>query len=141
MTFGGSISKDDWDAINDLDGYQINDYGIMVFRTTEEHIDDVLTVEEYYTADPSNVAIVRKGSGTPGNEENGSYDFFARINFGSSTNYFNVIYCAAPFILINDHYYFLPEQRYSVNSLANYYKTHDGCDLSSDALQYLSITH
>lgn len=141
MTFGGTISKSDWDAINGLDGYQINDYGIMVFRTTEEHIDDVLTVEEYYNANPSNVAIVRKGSGTPGNEENGSYDFFARINFGSSTNYFNVIYCAAPFILVNDHYYFLPEQRYSVNSLANYYKTHDGCDLSSDALQYLSITH
>ena len=141
MTFGGTITKDDWDAINDLDGYQINDYGIMVFRTTEEHIDDVLTVEEYYNANPSNVAIVRKGSGTPGNEENGSYDFFARINFGSSTNYFNVIYCAAPFILVNDHYYFLREQRYSVNSLANYYKTHDGCDLSSDALQYLSITH
>ena len=141
MTFGGTISKSDWDAINDLEDYEIADYGVMIFRTTEEHIDDVLTVEEYYNANPSNVAIVRKGSGTPGNEENGSYDFFARINFGSSTNYFNVIYCAAPFILVNDHYYFLPEQRYSVNSLATYYKTHDGCDLSSDTLQYLSITH
>ena len=141
MTFGGSISKEDWDAINDLDGYQINDYGVMVFRTTEEQLSNVLTVEEYFKLGPENVAIVRKGSGTPSAPENGYYDFFARINFGSTTNYFNIIYCAAPFILINDQYYFLPEQRYSVNSLATYYKTHDGCDLSSDALQYLSITH
>ena len=51
MTFGGTIPKSDWDAINGLDGYQINDYGVMIFRTTGEHLGDVLTVEEYYTED------------------------------------------------------------------------------------------
>ena len=141
MKYGASISKDNWDAINNLDGYQITDYGVMVFRTTEEHLDEVLSVEQYFNLGPSNVAIVSNGSGIPPTVENGNYDFYVSVNFGSSTNYFNVIYCAAPFIKVNDEYYFLTEQRYSVNSLADYYKTHDGCDLSGDALQYLATAH
>ena len=141
MKYGATISKANWDAINNLDGYEITDYGVMVFRTTEEHLDEVLSVEQYFNLGPSNVAIVSKGNGVPPVAENGNYDFFVSINFGSSTNYFNVIYCAAPFIKVNDHYYFLTEQRYSVNSLADYYKTHDGCDLSGDALQYLATAH
>ena len=43
--------------------------------------------------------------------------------------------------MVNDQYYFLPEQRHSINSLATYYQTHDGCDLSDDALQYLASVH
>ena len=141
MLFGATITKSDWDNINALECDDISDYGLMVFRTTEEHLDDVLSIEEYFNLDESNVAIVRKGSGTPPTAVNGNYDFFARINFGATTNYFNIVYCAAPFIVAGGEYYFLPELRYSVNSLAAYYQNHDGCDLSSDALQYLATTH
>ena len=139
MRFGAKIPVSTWNTIND--SWEITDYGVMVFRTTQEHINEVLSVKGYFELGPSNVAIVSNGSGTPPTEENGNYDFYVSINFGSSTNYFNVIYCAAPFIKVNDQYYFLTEQRYSVNSLANYYKTHDGCDLSGDALQYLATAH
>ena len=138
MEFGGKISVDDWNAINDE--WSITDYGVMIFRTTEERIDSVSTVEEYYNADPANVTIVRKGSSVAPAPTDNACDFSVKVNF-SRTSSFSRIYCAAPFIVAGGNYYFLDEVRYSVNSLASYYLTHSGCDLSTDALTYLSTTN
>ena len=46
-------------------------------------------------------------------------------------------FCAAPFIVIDDTYYFFDEMCASVNSLAEYYLDHDGCSLSNEALEQL----
>ena len=140
MIFGANIPTNIWSAVNNLEDSEITDYGVMAFRTTEANLPKVSTVEQYFSSDPSNVSIIRKNSAVTPEEINGAYDFSVRIKF-NGTSYYNVTYCVAPFIMVNDQYYFLPELRYSVNSLATYYKTHDGCDLSSDALDYLATTH
>ena len=139
MSFGAKISSYCWDAINNLNGYEITDYGVMAFRTVPERLESVSTVEEYYNDDPNNVTIARKGSGvvTP---INNIIDFSVNINIVRETSY-RRIYCVAPFIVVNDHYYFLTELRYSVNTLASYYLTNGGSSLSTRALEYLANAH
>ena len=138
MRMGGLISVSDWSTINDE--WPITDYGVMLFRTTEARLSTVLSVKEYFELGEENVTIIRKNSGTPGTPVNGYYDFSVQINITKVSNY-NRYYCAAPFIVASGNYYFLPEIRYSINSLAAYYQTHDGCDLSSAALEYLATAH
>ena len=138
MRMGAVISVSDWTAINDE--WPITDYGVMLFRTTEARLSLVNTVKEYFELGEENVTIIRKGSGNPGTPINGHYDFSVQINITKVSNY-NRYYCAAPFIVAGGNYYFLEEMRYSINSLAAYYQTHGGCDLSSAALEYLATAH
>ena len=138
LHFGATISKANWDAINELEDHEITDYGIMMFRTVPERINSVYSVEQYYTNNPENVSIARKGNGLV-SAVNGVIDFSVIVNITRETS-FRRIYCAAPFIVVNDHYYFLTEKRYSVNSLASEYLTNGGSTLSNRALQYLANT-
>ena len=139
LYFGASISKIRWQAINNLENYEITDYGIMMFRTLPERINSVLTVQEYYELNPSNVSIANKGSGQI-NPNDDIIDFMVKVNITRETS-FRRIYCAAPFIVVNDTYYFLNEMRCSVNSLASDYLENGGSSLSARALQYLANTH
>ena len=138
LHFGATISKANWDAINELEDHEITDYGIMMFRTVPERINSVYSVEQYYTNNPENVSIARKGNGLA-SDTDGIIDFSVIVNITRETS-FRRIYCAAPFIVVNDHYYFLTEKRYSVNSLASEYLTNGGSSLSNRALQYLANT-
>ena len=138
LHFGATISKANWDAINELEDHEITDYGIMMFRTVPERINSVYSVEQYYTNNPENVSIARKGNGLA-SDTDGVIDFSVIVNITRETS-FRRIYCAAPFIVVNDHYYFLEEKRYSVNSLASEYLTNGGSSLSNRALQYLANT-
>ena len=135
MRFGATISKADWDLLDDTLG--ITDYGVMLFRTTEENLSVVSTVEEYFRADPSNVTIVNKGNGTAPSLENNSYEFSVQVNV-TSTSKFNRYYCAAPFIVAGGEYYFLNEIRESVRHMANNYT---GQDISTEALLYLATAN
>ena len=140
VRFGAKFPVATWNAINALDGVSISDYGVMLFRTTEARLSTVKSVEEYYNEDPANVTIIRKNSGVPSDPVESFYDFSVQININTVANY-SRYYCAAPFIVAGGNYYFLPEMRYSVNLLAQYYQSNPGCDLSAEALQYLATTH
>ena len=135
MRFGVTISKDNWNTIND--SWPISDYGVMlVKKETLEETYHVSTVKEAYEAGET-LKIVNKGSNeAPYAIDEDNYVFTAKLNMTQEANY-DVIYCAAPFIVADGNYYFFREIRYSVNTLASYYLTNGGADLSDDALRVL----
>ena len=109
---------------------------MLVKKETLEETYHVSTVKEAYEAGET-LKIVNKGSNeAPYAIDEGNYVFTAKLNMTQQTNY-DVIYCAAPFIVANGTYYFCREIRYSVNTLASYYLTNGGADLSDDALRVL----
>ena len=51
---------------------------------------------------------------------------------------FDVVICAAPYVVVNDTVYFLEEIQYSVRQLAEYYLNHlDETNVSKAALNYI----
>jgi len=135
MDFGVSIAQSDWNAI--ASKWTISDYGVMfVKESTLTNTYHAPSVEEAFNNDET-LGIVHKGSGETPFLDGNNYVFTAKINMTKVSNY-GVTYCAAPFIVINDVYYFLSEMRYSVNSLAEYHFDNGGSDLSDEALLYLA---
>ena len=138
INYGASIAKSDWDAINDLEDYEITDYGVMlVKKNTLTNTYHLSSIEDAYNADES-LYIAHKGSGAVPNLENNTYFFYVTVNFNNKTSLYGITYVAAPFIKVNDVYYFLDELECSVNSLADYYLTNGGSTLSNDALNILA---
>ena len=134
MRFGATIHKSDWDDINEK--WEISDYGLMLVRkTTLENTYKVSSVEEAFRGN-KDLTIARKGSGIAPRNKHGLYAFSVRINYPDDSEY-NTVFCAAPFIVIDDEYYFLDEMEYSIVSIANYYLNNAGCSLSSSALSIL----
>ena len=137
IDFGATIAKSDWDAINDLEDYEITDYGAMlVKKSTLENTYHLSSAEEAYNEGEA-VYIANKGSNDEPNLDNDTYFFYVKLNVTRESNY-GVTYVAAPFIKVNDVYYFLDELECSVNSLAQYYLDNGGSDLSSAALNILA---
>ena len=136
LRFGASIPVSTWEGINNNDAWEITDYGVMLFRTTEERLSSVKSVEEYYLEDPSNVAIFRKGNGTAPSLEDDNYKFTVKVNITSEANY-DMYFCASAFVVINDtDYYFIGEEmQETVRTLAVH---NDGTNLSPEALAYLA---
>ena len=146
LRFGASISQSDWNAINDNNEHpewEITDYGVMFLKKDTLDNYGFASVEAAFRAnDPLKpVTIKHKGSGEAPYLDNGNYLFTIKVSFPDDTSYYDDVICAAPFIKVNDTYYFLEEKQESVNSLAGYYKTHEGSSLSNDALTYLSTAH
>ena len=138
MRFGMSMSKDDWNAINDEWG--IDDYGVMLVKETTLEGYGVSSVKAAYLAGKT-LKISRKGSySEPYSMDEDNYLFTVKMNMTTVDSY-NIVYRAAPFIVVDDEYYFLDDIRYSVNLMAVYFANHDGCNLSSDALTLLSTLH
>ena len=136
INYGATISKANWNAINNLDGYEITDYGAMlVKKETLANTYHVSSVEEAYNGG-HNVYIANKGSGVIPNENGDNYFFYVKLNVTRESNY-GTVYVAAPFIKVNDVYYFLDELEYSVNTLAQYHLNNGGSDLSDAALNVL----
>ena len=136
INYGATISKANWDAINALDGYAITDYGAMlVKKSTLTNTYHVSSVKEAYEAHQT-VYLANKGSGAIPNEDGDNYFFYVKLNVTRESNY-GTVYVAAPFIKVNDVYYFLDELEYSVNSLAQYHLNNGGSDLSDAALNAL----
>lgn len=134
LRFAAFISESNWNAIKA--SWTINDYGVMlVKKNTLLNTYHASTVEEAYN-NGETLAVARKGSGADPYLEEGNYSFSSIVNVKSDTNY-GMEFCAAPFIVVDDTYYFLDEMCGSVNSLAEYYLDHDGCSLSHAALEQL----
>ena len=136
MEFGITIPTSDWDAINANDNWEISDYGVMfVKKTTLEDTYGASSVEEaFYNGDYLN--NVHKGNGDDPYEILDMYIFTAKLNVNKESNY-DVVYCAASYIVVNDTYYFLREERESIRSLAAQSIGQGTSELSDDALTIL----
>ena len=135
LQFGATIAKVDWDNIEAE--YGIQDYGVMIFRTTVEYIDVVPTVENYYRGG-NTVAIFNRGSNVAPTNEDGYYTFTARVRITSPNNY-GLVFCAASFIVTGDgEYHFFCETKKSVNMLASEYISSGYNGLSNAALNVLA---
>lgn len=142
LRFGAKFEKDVWDDM--AEDFTIKDYGVMLFRRMDDSTIPNLTVKQAYEEGKS-LAAVRKGSGaTPYlDTSTNEYVFNARINF-SNSDYYNIAYVAAPFVVIDDgtedgKYYFLEEMEYSVKSLAQHYLGNTSYEyLSQEALSVLA---
>lgn len=138
IKFGATISKANWDAINDNPDWEITDYGFMFFRTSSpSKITSDKPVQDAIDGgkDPT---VINKGDGVAPTAEEGFYTFTATINITKVANY-NLIICAAPYITVKDlktnveKAYFLTETQKTVKDLAE-----DGdSDLTDAALALL----
>ena len=135
LRFGASIPTSDWDAI--AAKWEISDYGVMLFKQLQSPENYSDTPVQDVFRDGGKLSIIHKGSGEAPTEEDGRYPYTAQVNIKNPTSY-NVVICAAPFIVIEDTYYFLGEMQYSVNSLAKYYQVHGGSGLSDSTLSVLA---
>ena len=135
MRFGATISKDNWNAINDE--WPISDYGFMIAKkTTIETTYGVSSVKEAYEASRTLKVVHMNAYEEPCEMDEDNYVFTVKINMTQESNY-NVVYCVAPYVVADDEYYFLEEMQYSVNSLAAYCLTNGGSALSNAALKIL----
>ena len=138
MRFGMSIPKEAWNTIHSTWG--IDDYGVMMAKETTLEGYSVSSVKAAYLAGKT-IKISRVGSyDEPCSLDEDNYVFTVKMRMTSEANY-NVVYHAAPFIVVDDEYYFLEDIRFSVNLMATYFLSHDGCELSADALTLLSTLH
>ena len=144
LRFGASIAKSDWDAINnniEHPDWEITDYGVMFLKEETLNGYGVSSVKAAFESNPSKpVTIKHKGSGDAPYLDGDNYLFTIKVSIPAG--YYGDVICAAPFIVVNDTYYFLGEEKHeSVNSLATYYRANGGSNLSNDALDYLKTAH
>ena len=136
MEFGITIPVSDWDAINANDDWEITDYGVMfVKETTLENTYGASSVEEAYN-NGKYLKDVHKGNGEDPYSILDMYIFTAKLSINNESNY-DVVYCAASYIVVNDTYYFLKEERESIRSLAAQSIGQGTSELSDDALTIL----
>lgn len=136
MEFGITIPTTDWDAINANDDWEITDYGVMfVKETTLENTYGASSVEEAYN-NGKYLKDVHKGNGDDPYSILDMYIFTAKLSINNESNY-DVVYCAASYIVVNDTYYFLKEERESIRSLAAKSIGQGTSELSDDALTIL----
>lgn len=137
LRFGASIPQTDWTSINS--NWTINDYGVMFMKKTtlQNNYEGKTIAQAYFDDDLRPNANVHKGSGEVPFEDGDNYVFTARINMTDEANY-GIVYVAAPYIIAGEQIFFLEEIEYSVNTMAQYYRTHSGCNLSSAALKILA---
>ena len=135
--FGVVIPQDDWDAITD--NWEISNYGFMIVKentlVNSYHRD---TVEAAYIAG-DRLQDLHRGDGDTPYSFDDNYLFTVKLNIGNNVAH-NLRFCASPYIVINDVYYFLGEIRCSINELANDCLTSGETNLPDNALTYLK-TH
>ena len=135
--FGLLFPQEDWDTI--ADNWEISDYGFMIVKeTTLQNSYHEDTVEDAYYAN-KRLQNLHKGDGDTPYSYESNYLFTVRLNIGENIAH-SLRFCASPYIVIDDHYYFLGEIRCNINELANTCLTTGETNLSSEALTYLK-TH
>ena len=134
LQFGISIPQADWEAITNE--WPISDYGIKLFKKNPNKTYSDSPVEDAYLANKS-LADIHKGSGVaPEADNNGLITFTGQVNVRDTTKY-GVEFAAAAYIIADDQIYFIKEMTWSVNSLAAYYYTNGGSELTNAALYAL----
>ena len=137
LRFGVSIPKVNYDAIT-TDGHIISDYGVMfVKKDTLRNTYNTTSIADAYH-DGRDLAAVHSNRSTISHVDGYNYFFTAKIKITLESNY-NTYYCAAPFIVIDDEYYFLPQMEASVSNIAwsEYYGYTSNTTFSKAALHIL----
>ena len=134
LRFGGSIPKADWEAIEEK--WDIEDYGVMLLK--EDTLNNTYKKESIKQAynDGCATTISHKGSGATPASKDDNYVFAVKINM-TNTDYRDVKYVAAPFIVVDGTYYFLKEMRKTFNEVVNDCLKNNNSDLSLEALSTL----
>ena len=130
LDFGFDISVSDWTAINE--NWEVTDYGVMLFKSTKTTFNSLTPVKDAFELGYM-PAIIHEGTKELELGGEGYYSYRGTVDITSVANY-GLTFMAAPFIYADGQYYFFEERQESVYSLAEYYKTHSGCELSYNAL-------
>ena len=132
LRFSASIAKDTWAAIEE--NWDISEYGFMLFKTDSLNGLSETPVKDRYENSGA-LAVAHSQSGAaPTYEEGDNYVFSVKVTVSTYAKYF----CAAAYFVIDDVYYFLPEQQKSVKGLAEYHIANGGTTISSAALGILA---
>ena len=130
LDFGFDISVSDWTAITDK--WEVTDYGVMLFKSTKTTFSSLTPVKDAFELGYT-PAIIHEGTAELELGGEGYYSYRGTVNISNVANY-GVTFLAAPFIYADEQYYFFEEKQESVYSLAEYFTTHSGCELSYNAL-------
>ena len=130
LDFGFDISVADWTAITT--NWEVTDYGVMLFKSTKTTFNSLTPVKDAFELGYT-PAIIHEGTKALELGGEGYYSYRGTVEISSVANY-GLTFMAAPFIYADGQYYFFEERQESVYSLAEYYKTHSGCELSYNAL-------
>ena len=135
LRFGMTFPKARWTSINSK--WAITDYGVMLAKkSTLENTYGVDSIEAAYDAGKT-LSVVHSGSSSlPFAPDEDNYGVSAKVNMTSTSNY-DVVYCAASFIIAGGTCYFFEEMEYSVKTMAAYCLANGGSNLSDDALSVL----
>ncbi len=130
LDFGFDIAVSDWEAINNK--WEISDYGVMLFKSNKTTFSSSTPVQDAFEAGYT-PAIIHEGTAELPEATNGYYSYRGTVTI-PGVELYSKTFMAAPFILIDEQYYFFTERQESVYSLAEYYSSHSGCELSYNAL-------
>ena len=134
LGFGATIPKTDWDMISAK--WTISDYGFKLVReSTLLDTYDESSVEEADNAE-KDTRLVHKGSGEVPYSYGDKYLFTTYVQILDPLEY-DIVFCVAPFMVIDGAYYFFKEMRYSVRDLAELCLNTNSSNLSTAALLYL----
>lgn len=136
LRFGVFIPQVNWNSLSS--NYEISDYGVMfVKKSTLNSTYNVSSISQAYRAGKT-LAIVHSNTGNAPHENGYNYMFTAKINI-TSFDHSDIVYCAQPFIVIDDEYYFLQQMEASVFDYASdeYDGVTNNTGLSKAALQIL----
>ena len=130
LDFGFDIAVSDWEAISNK--WEISDYGVMLFKSNKTTFSSSTPVQDAFEAGYA-PAIIHEGTAELPEATNGYYSYRGTVTI-PGVELYSKTFMAAPFILIDEQYYFFTERQESVYSLAEYYTSHSGCELSYNAL-------
>ena len=117
LDFGFDIAVSDWEAINNK--WEISDYGVMLFKSNKTSFDSLTPVQDAFEAGYA-PAIIHEGTAELLEATNGYYSYRGTVTI-PGVELYSKTFMAAPFILIDEQYYFFTERQESVYSLAEYY--------------------
>lgn len=136
MRFGASIPVQDWYDIEE--SWDIDYYGVMFLKqTTLQDTYHASTIAQAYANGVRPRADVHTENSNTPLPVNGNLVFTARINITTEDNY-DVVYVAAPYLVIDGTHYFLTEMAYSVRTMADAFLESGGSTLSDAALTILA---
>lgn len=138
LRFGARIPQSVWSSLNGTaQEPAITNYGVMLATKdimTQEH-EGLTIAEAYHNANERRFTVVQSNSSDTPFPQGDDYVFTAKVNISGSHS---KEYVAAPFIVVDGHYYFLDEMTYSVNTLAVEYLKDGNYTLTNAALSILA---
>ena len=141
LRFGIKIPTADWIAIESNPDWEIQDYGLMMFKTNS--LTNVPSVPSRYDASPTYVAVGHKNNGlTPDEDGLGNYNFFVKVSIPNESEFpeyysYATYFCVRPFVKINNQIHWLLDHdiQESVKTLAG---KANSTNLGQDVLDYLA---